>query len=331
MPKVEKLKLAPKNPSKPYIRSTTKLQNLRDLQVIPTAMAKPDTKSSTLPIDTSTSSMESIESPSNKDLMTLLKSMKNQQCTKDDLSKLEATVTNKIDEVKTTAENNTRKILSLTKRLDKFENSANASSHDSELQKQRLLKNNICVMGIPPIPNEIPINTAVKTFEVLECTIASSDIASAYRTRGNSPLLVVKLANYEDKIKLLNAKAKKMVKVSDVAVCDPSVANNYVYINNHVTPYFGKLLKEGRAAIKNKQLFACWLSSTGCVVKFEEQGDVIGFNTVKELQKIINDRPSSSQAPPAATAAKATKRSRKSDAEQLNGNKSKHGRTDKTK
>lgn len=316
MPKEEKQKLAPKKPRKPYIRSITKLNTLRDLQVNQAANRKMDDTITNSSLDSSAGTIDSIKSPSNKDLMSILMSMKNQQCTKTDLSKLEAAVSSKIEEVKTTAETNSTKIQSLTKRLDKFESATKTSSHDSELQKQRMLKNNICIMGIPPFANEKLIDTAVKLFEVLECAIVSSGIASAYRTKGSSPIIVVKLANYDDKIRLLNAKAKKMVKVSDVAVCDESIANNYVYINNHVTPFFGKLLKEGRTCVKNKQIFACWLTSTGCVVKIEEKGEAIGFSTVQELQKIIKDRPSTSKASSAAA-----KRLRNGDTEQQNKNK----------
>lgn len=323
MPREKKKSSAP---TKPYSRSINRLKSLRDLQNKPIVQAKMSAKDTDISLDSSSSLNESIKSPSNKDLLTILMSMKQQQCTKTDLSKLEAAMSSKIDEVKTTAETNSSKIQTLTKRLEKFENSAIASSYNDELQKQRLLKNNICVMGIPTYKNELPMRTAAKVIEVLECEVSPSNVVSAYRTKGKYSLLVVKLANYEDKIALLNAKAKKMIKVSDVADCDPSIADNYVYVNNHVTPFFGKLLKEGQTAVKNKQLQSCWLSSSGCVVKLTEHSDPIGFNTVKELQNIINGRPSSSTGERAST-----KRPRKSDTDKQDERRKKQGRTDAAK
>lgn len=235
--------------------------------------------------------------PTNKDIMQFLEAMKKQQCTKGDLAKLETAMSSKIEEVKTHAVKNSGKIQQLTNRMDRFETVASKASYNNELQKQRELKNNICIMGIPSFDNESPQNTATTVFKAIECELSSADIVSAYRTRGKASLIVVKLVNYDDKIKILNAKTKKAVRVSDIAVCDPSVANNFVYINNHVTPYFGKLLKEGRSAIKNNQIHSCWLTSSGCMLKVNEGGDSLNFSTIEQLQKIINDQPSGSKTP----------------------------------
>lgn len=239
-------------------------------------------------------------SPSNTDLMAVLQSMQKQQCTKADLSKLEEAMTNKIDIVKSEAAANKGNIDRLAKRLDKLEHAAITTSYNNELQKQRLLKNNLTIMGIPSFAKESVIQTAMNVFKALNCKVSKNDIASAYRTKGKTPIIVVKLSNYEDKLLILNAKAKKTVRVSDIAECDRSVANDFVFINNHVTPYFGNLLKEGRSAVKSGQIHSCWLSSSGCVFRFEEESDPVSFNTVGELQKAIkngNANPSVKEAP----------------------------------
>lgn len=306
MPKVTIAKVSTKK--KPYTRTIIKLKQLRDLQGSKLSnSAKMDDEISGVSVEsspaldnstTSDGSQASVvakKNPTNKDIMAFLESMKKQQCTKDDLSKLETAMSSKIDEVKSTAEENTGKIRQLAKRLDKFETTANMSSYNNELQKQRQLKTNVCIMGIPPFEKELPIDTAASVFKAIECDISSASIATAYRTKGKASIIVVKLANYEDKIKILNAKASKIVRVSDIADCDASVASNFVYVNNHVTPYFGKLLKEGRDAVKNKQIHSCWLSSSGCMLKLAEDGPSMGFNTSKEFQKIIKERPSTSE------------------------------------
>lgn len=183
----------------------------------------------------------------------------------------------------------------ISKRLEKFETAANNTTYNSELQKQRQLKNNVCIMGVPSFEAESPITTAITVFKAVGCELSTSSIVSAYRTKGTSSQIVVKLSNYDDKIKILNAKAKKVVRVSEIAICDPSVATNFVFINNHVTPYFGQLLKEGRAAVKNRQIHSCWLSSSGCMLKLDEEGVSMNISTINELQKIIRDKASTSK------------------------------------
>lgn len=133
--------------------------------------------------------------------------------------------------------------------------------------------------------------------------------------KGKSPLIVVKLSNYDAKISILNAKVKKTVRVSDIAECDPSIANNYVYINNHVTLYFGLLLKEGRTAIKNGQIHSCWLAFSGCMLKFEKEGNSIGFNSLEELKNVIESRATTNQ-----TANASIKRGRSKEASPSNNN-----------
>lgn len=256
-----------------------------------------DTKDSMISIQSSPEADPSKPSPTNKDIMQFLEKMKKQQCTKGDLSKLETAMSSKIDEVKTHAVKNSGKIQQLSQRMDRIETVASKAAYNNELHKQRELKNNICIMGIPSFDKESPLTTVTTVFNAINCKVSSSGIVSAYRTRGKASLIVVKLVNYDDKIKILNAKTKKAVRVSEIAVCDPSVANNFVYINNHVTPFFGKLLKEGRSAIKNNQIHSCWLTSSGCMLKVKEGGDSLIFSSIEQLHEIINAQPSSSETP----------------------------------
>lgn len=58
-------------------------------------------------------------------------------------------------------------------------------------------------------------------------------------------------------------------------------------MNNHVTPFFGKLLAEGRRAVKDRKIHSVWLTRNGCTMRFEENGNELVYHSVKELDEMI--------------------------------------------
>lgn len=88
----------------------------------------------------------------------------------------------------------------------------------------------------------------------------------------------------------MKVKSKKPVTVGELIPCDSNAANEIVYINNHATPSFGKLLQEGRKAAKSGDIHSCWLNAYGCQLKFEENGKHHMYRTVDELKKLTTAR-----------------------------------------
>lgn len=93
---------------------------------------------------------------------------------------------------------------------------------------------------------------------------------------------------YDTKQNILAKKTTKSIVVKDINSNISSNADSIIYINNHVTPFFGKLLAEGRKATKAKQIHSCWMSSIGAQLKFSEDGKHHLYTTAEQISELIN-------------------------------------------
>lgn len=84
----------------------------------------------------------------------------------------------------------------------------------------------------------------------------------------------------------LTAKADKKVKVSDI--CASNQSDSLIYLNNHTTPFFGRLLGAGRSAIKDGIIHSCWIGSSGCLVKVTEQGKPTTVRSLNDFDALRN-------------------------------------------
>lgn len=231
-----------------------------------------------------------ISSPSNSDLHKLLKQIVKDQCTKSDLKKMNEALSKNIESVQVKANTNEASISELKKRLTRMEERQASAQYDSELWKQKQLRNNISIMGVPHVNDEITAEVAIDVFQALNCNIKPVEIESAHRTKqmnGKPGIIIVTFSNFDCKMEVLEAKSKKTVKVKDIVECSGPIANQFVYVNNHVTPFFGKLLFDGRQAVKNDKAFSCWYAATGCNIKFEENGKPLVYKNINELNVLI--------------------------------------------
>lgn len=229
------------------------------------------------------------DQPSNLDLMQYLKDMKNDLCTKQDLSVLKQNVTTQIKSIDTKVNTTKTELNQLNQRLIELETNKQTSSFRLELDKQRTLKNNITIMGIPYIEGEDIKDLVSKIFTVINCSI-KIESTTVYRTKGKNSMIVVKLDEYPSKLSILQAKTNKTIRLKNIISCDLSTGDGIVFINNHVTPYFGKLLQVGRLAMKNKQIHSCWLASMGCMLRVQENSQPMGYRSVIEFNEIIQSK-----------------------------------------
>lgn len=86
----------------------------------------------------------------------------------------------------------------------------------------------------------------------------------------------------------LEAKAKKPVTLGDIADCEENQRDKPIYINNHVTPYFARLLAVGRQGVKSKSIHSCWIGATGCLVKKSEDAKAINVQTMAEMARLTD-------------------------------------------
>lgn len=183
-------------------------------------------------------------------------------------------------------------IEALKMRLRQYENKAAYDEYQMELEKQRSMKNNLSIFGIVQSDNENLLQIALAVFNEIGCIVTEDQVAECYRIRTSSNnIIIVKFNDYALKQQILKDKVKKEVKVGEVTPnCSPDDADTTIYINNHVTPFFGKLLQEGRKCVKSGDLHSCWISSYGCQLKFEENGSKHNYRSVDELRRLIADK-----------------------------------------
>lgn len=239
--------------------------------------------------------MSDSEKGSNDDLRSLLLSIQKSQCTKDDMKSFTDSVNSKLVQIETKVTSQDAKIEAMNHRLDKCENQAASAQYQLELEKQRTLKNNVSIFGVCRMDEENLYQIVSSIFKQIGCTVTEQQIVKCYRINGNANnIIVTTLSDYELKQSILKVKAKKPVTLGDVIKCNPDVSSSVIYINNHVTPFFGKLLKEGRDAVKKGDIHSCWINSFGCQMKFDEDGKQHCYRSVEDLLGLIKTKPTKS-------------------------------------
>lgn len=250
-------------------------------------------KSAAPSISTTVTPIPNVQMAKNE-MMSLLKEIRDSQssqCTKNDLQEYSLTITKKFSEVDRRVTSNTSSINSMSSRLSRIESSMESNKHDSELTKQNVLARNLSIMGIPLADNEDLTLIALKVFTLVGCELSRADIFGCYRVKkGNSftDIVIVKLNDFAVKHQIMKSKVNKQLRLQDVINSNTMDANQIVYINNHVTPFFGKLLAEGRRAVKDKKIHSVWLNKEGCRLRFDVDGDERSFRSTKEFNALIS-------------------------------------------
>lgn len=228
-------------------------------------------------------------SKSNDDqVLSMLLDIKNNQCTKHDMANIVSKIDGKFESIESELASQNSRFSDMELKLKHFEKKISSANYDGELQKQQQLKNNITIMGIPASVQNDVWSTAIDVFNAFGCNYVASDFTAVYRSSGKLPKfssIIVKFANFDKKLLALNSKAKKPVQLKDV----PSLNINQVtpiYLNNHVTPFFGRLLAAGRTASKEGIIHSCWIGTSGCLIKMKEDGQPINIRSIDEIESI---------------------------------------------
>lgn len=109
-------------------------------------------------------------------------------------------------------------------------------------------------------------------------------------SRNLSVMGIPATANEDLKSIALKAKMSKDLRLNDVVKSNPTNDNPLVFVKNHVTPFFGKLMAEERKALKEKKIHSVWLARHGCHLRLEENGKDFIYRSVTELNGIISSR-----------------------------------------
>lgn len=222
-------------------------------------------------------------------IMKVLKDIQKNQFTKKDSKDLKKSIDDKFTAVESELHAHKSRFVNIESRLTQFESKITLATYDKELQKQQQLKNNISIFGYPKLVDENVKKTASSIFMAFGCNLTEADFAAVYRTESKSSKfssIIVKFIDFEKKLLALNAKAKKPIKVSDVMGATGNQFNAQIYLNNHVTPFFSRLLAAGRQATKDGVIHSCFIGTNGCLIKMKEGGKSINIRSLNDFDEI---------------------------------------------
>lgn len=151
-------------------------------------------------------------------------------------------VTGRISKIDVKVGENSGKIAAVEKSIAKMKKDLDSTRFSHEINKQSSLRENVVIFGMPKTQGEDIIKTAILVFKAFGCSFEASSFRACYRTRAANTI-IVKFADFQLKLRALEA--KKRVALGDVANCTEELRNCPIFINNHVTPYFAKILSLG--------------------------------------------------------------------------------------
>lgn len=242
------------------------------------------------------------QNDNNDPVMKLLLDIQKKQFTKQDSKALKNSLDGKFAAIETELGSTNGRVDCIETRMRNLETKVESAQYERELQKQQLLKNNLSIFGCPKLENENIRATAVKILNAFGCDFNNNDFAAVYRLDGKSPkfsTIIVKMHDFGKKLMALNSKAKKPVKLNDIAATTSSQVNSQIYINNHVTPFFGRLLAAGRQATKDEIIHSCWIGASGCLIKMKEDSKPLNIRSMDEIAAIRSSaKPNNKRAKP---------------------------------
>lgn len=204
-------------------------------------------------------------------IMSMLMGIKKDQFTKSEFSKFDRKLDNKFKAVDKELATHITQFIEMDSRVSVVEQAMADAAYEKELNKQMALKNNISIFGVPMKSGELVSAIALEVLNAFDCKLDANSISNAYRSVGRDnkfPSIIIKFNSFETKLKALNA--KKQVTLNDVPSFKSDKSKEPIYINNHATPYFGRILALGRRAVKEKRIHSCWIGANGCLIKLAE-------------------------------------------------------------
>lgn len=251
-----------------------------------------------------------VPTDSSGDVLSILLDMKKTQFTKKEGVALGKSLDVKFVAINTELKAHSGRFVEIEDRMANFETKLENATYERELTKQQSLKQNISIFGCPKKENEVIIEVALRIFKAFGKDFEQSDFEAVYRTAGKRPnfsTIIVKFVNFEKKLAALNNKGMSSVKLCDIFGDQSSTTQ--IYLNNHVTPFFGRLLAAGRQAMKDQIIHSCWIGATGCLIKTQENGKAVCIRSIEAFDSLrVNAGTSSS-----STAAANPKRTKPDD------------------
>lgn len=198
----------------------------------------------------------------------------------------------KISQISSSIEDMSLTIAELEKRLAIVEQRpVNVSNQPTdETSKQEIIRKNVSIYGVQKTENEDLNKIAAAIGVALNINITRDDYSNLYRTGKNGELIILSFTSFRKKLELLAArKAKRSLLSSELNIL--SIAEHSIYINNQLTPYFGKIFSMGRKAVSEKKLAACWVAFNCVCVKKCLTDDRRFIKSLQDMETICGSPP----------------------------------------
>lgn len=162
-------------------------------------------------------------------------------------------------------------------------------AYEIECMKQRQLKCNISIGGVPANNSEDLLKIFNDICKVLNFNCPNDLITGIYRTAGGAKRsIIVQLANESVKFGILNAKKNKKSIILEELETKFTDSKNEIMINQQLTPFYGNLLYVARQAKKNGNIAECWFSMKGVYVKPQKTSNAVLIKSVNELNAFLS-------------------------------------------
>ncbi|KAF6217351.1 hypothetical protein GE061_001705 [Apolygus lucorum] len=194
------------------------------------------------------------------------------------IDKQMADLTKKIDSV---IEDNVK----TDKRLSELEN----KSHETE---QALLDNEIEIRNFPIERDENALDIVQKVGKTVNIDILESDINRCYRTKGipgnsSPPVIIVDFTRHRLKQQLIaKLKARKSA-LSNRDFGYNDGPKETIYINNGLTYYNRKLLRDAKIAKREKNYKYLWFSNRKLLIKKDDNSVPIVLKNVDDIRHLL--------------------------------------------
>lgn len=213
---------------------------------------------------------------------------------------------NDLNEFKTEANNHYQHITGEIKNI-KLNNNANEArigecetacdhlSYEVECLKQKQLKCNISIAGIPHHKDENLLVIFESLCTVIGFTYVRDDIAAIYRTSGtNKKSIIVQFVNDDKKFELLNAKKIKQAVIFDELNLKYIASTQEIIVAQQLTPFFANLLYNARQARQRNEIAQCWFTNKGVHIRPQENSNAVLIKSLNELSTFANKQTDSS-------------------------------------
>lgn len=155
--------------------------------------------------------------------------------------------------------------------------------------EQEQLTNNLEIHGVPFLRGENTIELAPKTFKAVNVEIPAQNINNCYRMRPNlnsglPGIIVVSLVRKIDKDTILKrTKQKRLEDKKNISIRDIGFMlgeTNDVFINNQLTYYNRKLLRDGKQIKKDKNYKYIWFNKNNRLcLKKDDNSEIVFINS----------------------------------------------------